>query len=96
MAKKLRKTSTKTAGDKKKSKARKTKTKALKTKSKAAAKKKTVAKSKKKSRPPAKRKTRSPTIGGHLANAYHTVIDTVKGTDDLRNKLEKPGTSETE
>jgi hypothetical protein len=31
-----------------------------------------------------------------IAGAYHTVIDTLKGTDALRNKLERPGTSETE
>ncbi len=31
-----------------------------------------------------------------IAGAYHTVIDTFKGTDALRNKLERPGTSETE
>jgi hypothetical protein len=47
---------------------------------------------KKKSARKAKRKT----IGDRLSNAYHTVVDTMKGTDRLRNKLEAPGTSETE
>jgi hypothetical protein len=44
----------------------------------------------------AKRATKPQTIGDRLSNAYHTVVDTVKGTDQLRNKLEKPGTSEIE
>ena len=44
----------------------------------------------------AKRASKPQTIGDRLSSAYHTVVDTVKGTDQLRNKLEKPGTSETE
>ena len=48
----------------------------------------------------AKRKTRRATkpksIGDRLSSGYRTVVDTVKGTDRLRNKLEQPGTSETE
>jgi hypothetical protein len=43
-----------------------------------------------------KRASKSHTIGDRLSNAYHAVVDTVKGTDQLRNKLEKPGTSESE
>ena len=31
-----------------------------------------------------------------IAGAYHAVVDTIKGTDALRNKLEQRGTSETE
>jgi hypothetical protein len=42
------------------------------------------------------RKARPKTVKSRLANAYHTVVDTVKGTDRLRNKLELPATSETE
>ena len=42
------------------------------------------------------RKARPKTVKSRLANAYHTVVDTVKGTDQLRNKLELPATSETE
>jgi hypothetical protein len=42
------------------------------------------------------RKRRPKTLGGKVSNAYHTVIDTIKGTDALRNKLELPSTSETE
>ena len=75
------------------------------------ARKKSAAKGKKKSRPVTKkktkvravakkkttaRKTKPITIRDRLSNAYHTVVDTMKGADQLRNKLEKPGTSETE
>jgi PBP1b-binding outer membrane lipoprotein LpoB len=42
----------------------------------------------------AKRRSRS--IGGKISGAYRTVVDTIKGTDRLRNKLEPPATSETE
>jgi len=35
-------------------------------------------------------------LGDKVASAYHTVVDTIKGTDELRNKLEPPATSETE
>lgn len=80
MAKKARKKSAAKRG--KKSKAKKTKAKAV------IKKKKTARK--------AKRATKPKTIGDRLSNAYHTVVDTVKGTDRLRNKMEKPGTSETE
>jgi hypothetical protein len=31
-----------------------------------------------------------------IADAYHAVIDTFKGTDALRNKMEQRGTSESE
>lgn len=75
-----------------------------KTKTKAKAKKKPVARKKrktalKKRRPAARKKTRKAkpkSLGGKIADAYHTVVDTVKGTDTLRNRLEQPGTSETE
>ena len=73
------------------------------------ARKKSAAKGKKKSRPAGKKKTKAmankkktrrkakpKTIGGQLANADHTVVDTVHGTDQLRNKLEPLATSETE
>jgi hypothetical protein len=42
------------------------------------------------------RKARPKSVKSRLANAYHTVVDTVKGTDQLRNKYEPPATSETE
>jgi hypothetical protein len=71
----------------KKSRVKKSKV-GTKAKAKAAPKKKTV-----KRRKP---KAKAPTIGDRLAGAYQTVVDTVKGTDTLRNKMEKPGTSETE
>ncbi|MBI5909293.1 MAG: hypothetical protein HY848_05010 [Betaproteobacteria bacterium] len=66
--------------------------------------KKTRARAKKKSKPApkkkaaarkAKRKSKQQSIGDRVANAYHTVVDTVKDTDRLRNKIEPPGTSET-
>ena len=44
----------------------------------------------------AKRASKPQTIGERLSSGYHVVVDTVKGTDQLRNKMEKPGTSETE
>ena len=31
-----------------------------------------------------------------VTGAYRTVVDTIKGTDRLRNKMEPPATSETE
>lgn len=69
------------------------------------ARKKSAAKRGKKSKPAKKkkaakrvtrRKAKRKTIGDRLSSGYHTVVDTVKGTDRLRNKLELPGTSETE
>jgi hypothetical protein len=70
------------------------------------ARKKSAAKSKKKTRtrkkakaPTRKRKVRKAkprSIGNRVSSAYRTVVDTVKGTDQLRNKMEPPGTSETE
>lgn len=54
----------------------------------------------KKSRAPTKkrklRKRRPKTLGDKVSNAYRTVVDTIKGTDALRNKMEPPSTSETE
>ena len=41
-----------------------------------------------------KRRTRS--LGSKVSRAYRTVVDTIKGTDALRNKMEPPSTSETE
>ena len=58
------------------------------------ARKKSAARSKKKTRTRKKAKPRS--IGDRVSSAYRTVVDTVKGTDRLRNKMEPPGTSETE
>jgi hypothetical protein len=46
-----------------------------------------------------KRKLRSRrprSLGEKVSNAYRTVVDTIKGTDRLRNKMEPTGTSETE
>ncbi len=81
MAKKARKKSVAKRG--KASKAKKTKVKAAK-KAKPAAKKKRARKAKRQS------------IGERISSGYRTVVDTVKGTDRLRNKLELPGTSESE
>jgi hypothetical protein len=35
-------------------------------------------------------------LGSKISNAYRTVVDTIKGTDRLRNKLEPPAASEIE
>jgi hypothetical protein len=53
---------------------------------------------KKKVRPTRRKRKprRRRTLGRKVASAYHTVIDTIKGTDRLRNKMEPPATSETE
>ena len=85
MAKKARKKSA--AKTKKKTQpAPKTKTKALPKKKKAA----------RKAKPIPKPMPKPKTIGDRLSSAYHAVVDTVAGTDQLRDKMEKPGTSESE
>jgi hypothetical protein len=58
-------------------------------KSKAASKKRT-AKTRKVRKQPAK------SFSKKISSAYHVVVDTIKGTDQLRNKMEPPATSETE
>jgi hypothetical protein len=69
-------------------------------KSAAKGRKKTKAVARKKSRSATKRrkvrKARPKTLGEDVSRAYRTVVDTIKDTDRLRNKLEPPGTSETE
>ena len=61
-------------------------------------KKKSRAMTRKKSRAQARKRKvrRRRTLGDKVSNAYRTVVDTIKGTDRLRNKLEPPATSETE
>ena len=92
MAKKTRKKAVKKAAKKssKKSAAKRTK------KSKPA--RKSKLKTKPKAKPTARRKVKAatPGIGERISGAYHTVVDTVKGTGTLRDKLERPGTSESE
>jgi len=80
MARKKRK---KPAGKKKK-KSKSVRSKRVKKKFSAAAKKRKV------------RRQQPKTLSDKVASAYHTVIDTIKGTDELRNKMEPPATSETE
>ena len=62
--------------------------------------KSSTGKRKKKSKAPAKkrklRSRRPRSLGEKVSNAYRTVVDTIKGTDRLRNKMEPTGTSETE
>lgn len=68
-------------------------------KSAAARGKKLVAKkSAPKAKSPKRKKSRKAptTMKQKVTGAFRTVIDTVKGTDQLRNRLEQPGTSETE
>lgn len=74
---------------------KKTLKKSAKKKSKASPKKPAVKKTtKKKSKKARGRRPKSFT--DKMTGAYRTVVDTVKGTDDLRNRLEPPATSETE
>ena len=89
MAKKARKKSA--AKSKKKSKAKKVAAK--KVVARKPAKARVVAKKKKKK---AAAKAKPRTLGDRLSSAYHAVVDTMTGTDQLRNKMEKPGTSETQ
>ena len=42
------------------------------------------------------RKAKRRSIGNRVSGAYRAVVDTVRGTDRLRNKMEPPGTSESE
>ncbi len=62
--------------------------------------KSSTGKRKKKSKAAAKkrklRSRRPRSLGEKVSNAYRTVVDTIKGTDRLRNKMEPTGTSETE
>lgn len=74
---------------------KKTLKKTAKKKSKVSPKKSAVKKSsKKKSKKKPGRRPKS--FKAQVTGAYQTVIDTIKGTDALRNKMERPGTSETE
>jgi len=41
-------------------------------------------------------KRHSQGLSNKVKDAYRTVVDTIKGTDQLRNKMEPPATSETE
>ncbi len=89
MAKKARKKSKAKA---KKAKAKKTQRARPRTKVRAKAK-----------RPAAKKRAGAPGpkaepkgFAAKIASAYHTVVDTVRGTDVLRNKMEPRSTSETE
>ncbi|HET9715879.1 MAG TPA: hypothetical protein VFP60_06810 [Pseudolabrys sp.] len=41
-------------------------------------------------------KRRPTTIKEQVSSAYRSVVDTIKGTDEMRNKMEPPGASETE
>ena len=51
---------------------------------------------KKKTKKTAKRKKKAKGFTAKVSGAYHAVVDTIKGTDTLRNKLELKGTSESE
>jgi hypothetical protein len=81
-------------------KAKKKATKKVSKKSAAKGRKKFVKKSVKKS--PAKKKAKAvvrkkpATFSEKVSGAYHTVVDSVTGTNELRNKMSKPGDSETE
>ncbi|MGA8467900.1 MAG: hypothetical protein WB721_03485, partial [Pseudolabrys sp.] len=63
-----------------------------------------VGKKKEKIEGPSKRKIKarktpkrqSRNVADKVKSVYRTVVDTIKGTDQLRNKMEPPATSETE
>ncbi len=57
--------------------------------------KKSAAKTKSKSKTK-KKKPAAKSLGAKVAGAYRAVVDTIKGTGQLRNKMEQPGTSESE
>ena len=73
-------------------KRRKALTRKRKKKSKAVARKKLRARTRKR----VLRKRRPRTLGDQVSSVYRTVIDTIKGTDQLRNKMEPRASSETE
>jgi hypothetical protein len=78
-------------------KSRPAKKKARTKKSRPAPKKKAAKRAtKRKAKSVTKRAAEPHTIGERLSSGYHTVVDTVTGTDRLRNTLEQPGTSESE
>jgi hypothetical protein len=60
--------------------------------------KKSAVKSKAKKRSAAKKRKKPAAkgIGARVTSAYRTVVDTFTGTDQLRNKIEQKGTSESE
>lgn len=61
------------------------------------ARKKSAAKRRKKSKAATgKRKARKARPKSLIGRAYRTVVDTVRGTGRLRNKMERPGSDETE
>ena len=43
-----------------------------------------------------KSEQRSRNVGERIETAYRTIVDSIKDAGNLRNKLEPPGTSETE
>jgi hypothetical protein len=91
VAKKARKKSA--AKEKKLKRAKATAKVKTKGKSKTKPKSKTVTKNKpvRKPRPKARLKG----ITDKVASAFRTLVDTIKETEALRNKMERPGTSET-
>lgn len=58
--------------------------------------KKSVKKSKAKKKAKAAKRKKAKTFTEKVSGAYHTVVDSITGTDALRNKMSKPGDSETE
>lgn len=88
MAKKARKkTSKKSAAKRGKKAAKKTVKKTA---------KKAVKKSPAKKKAKAAKRKKPTTFTEKVSGAYHAVVDSVTGTNDLRNKMSKSGDSETE
>jgi hypothetical protein len=96
MAKKSKKQAKKQAKKKaKKSATKKSKKKTVKKAAKKSVKKSSPKKAPKKKAKAAKRKPPA-TIGDKISGAYHAVVDSITGTDTLRNKMSKTGASESE
>jgi hypothetical protein len=58
--------------------------------------KKSVKKSSPKKKAKAAKRKKPATIGDKISGAYHAVVDSITGTDALRNKMSKTGASESE
>lgn len=58
--------------------------------------KKAAKKSAPKKKAKAVKRKKPATIGSTISGAYHVVVDSITGTDALRNKMSKTGVSESE
>jgi hypothetical protein len=95
MAKKAKKKAKKKVAKKSAAKSGKKGRKTVKKFAKKAVKKASPKKAPKKKAKAAKRK-KPATLTDKISGAYHTVVDSITGTDTLRNKMSKTGASESE